>query len=728
MKGILYKLVILLALFLPGMNLEAQSSTIDSLNLLLPAQKGENLAWTYLRLAKAWHYIDPLKMIDYAGKALPIAREIGNLKQECYANLLLGTGNLLTGKFEESKPYIDTGLELARKLNFPEYLCIGFNSLAVYHMNGGNYDLAFELFHEALKMAESSDLPEMAANSRLNLGSILTSRGDRTDGLKYLLQALDFYESRKEQRMISRIFNNIAVNYHSWKDYDLALYYYRKTMASYQKLQDFVGLAMVSNNIGEIYRDKNEFTKAIPYYQRTIQLADSTGIGDFYKSYGWIGLAETYLLMGEYDLSLKNVGLALQIFERIKMKEGIAQSRLILARIYLHRQNYPRAIQAADSALQLAEDIGILDLEQKACQVKATIFADQKRYKEAFDMLNLAILKNDSLYREEQMKELARLRGELDITEKNNEIQLLLKDNEIKDLSLKKQRTQTRYLVLLIGLLIAIFIIMLIYIRSNKRVSLLMQEKNQRINDQRLELIRVNASKDKFLSIIGHDLRNPVGAFKDVVGQLADFPEMFTEEVRQQIIQELRDEAERTYFLLENLLSWAKNQKNNIRYRPEKLDLASLVDNNILLHARLAERKQIQLKSHVSPGMTIFADHNMVNLVLRNLISNAIKFTGKQGEITVSARNNGDFVEVSVADTGVGIPEENIPFLFQEINHVSTYGTNNEKGSGIGLVLCKEFIEMNGGSITVRSKENQGSTFIFTLIKHKTPVFAESEA
>lgn len=726
MKGVLYKLITLFALFLTGMNVEAQSSKIDSLDNILPGQKGESLARIYLELSRAWNYTDPSKMITYAGKALPIARETGNMKQECYANLLLGTGNLQSGNFEESKPYIDAGLKQARKLDYPEYLCIGLNALAAYHMNGGNYDQAFELFHESLQKAESANLPEMVANSRLNLGSILTSRGDRTTGLKYLLQSLDYYEKKKNQQMICRIYNNIAVNYHTWKDYDQALHYYRKTLGSYRKLNDFVGQAVVFNNIGEIYKDKNEFAKALPYYQRTVQLADSTGIGDYYKSFGWIGLAETYLLMKEYDLSLRNVTLALQIFKKVKMKEGIALSELILAQIYLHQKKYRESVQAADSSLELAGNIGIIDLEQKAYEVKSTIFADQKRYKEAFEMLKFSVQKNDTLYKEEQMKELTRLRGELDITEKNNEIQLLLKDNEIKDLSIKKQRTQTRYLILLIGLLVTLFMIMLIYIRSRKQISLQMQEKNKRINEQRLELIRVNATKDKFLSIIGHDLRNPVGAFKDVVGQLADFPEMFPDGVRQQVIQELRNEAERTYFLLENLLSWAKNQKNNISYRPEKLDLASLVDNNILLNSRLAERKQIQLKSSVSAGINIFADHNMVNLILRNLISNAIKFTGKNGEITVSAKDASDFVAISVADNGIGIPEENIPALFQETNHISTYGTCNEKGSGIGLLLCKEFIEVNGGTITVRSKVNEGSTFTFTLLKYKAQLLAEA--
>lgn len=726
MKGILYKLIIFFSISGAGFNLMAQSSKIDSLNNLLSSRSGEAFARTCLELSKAWKYIDPVKMVTYAEKALPIARGEGDRELECSANLLIGTGKLLSGDFEAGKPFIDRGIEQARSLGSPENICIGLNALGIYQMNGGNYDMAFKLFHEALEKANTANLQEQAANTKLNLGSMLTSQGERIDGLKYLLQALKYYEGRNLPRLISRIYNNIAVNYHSWKNYDQALHFYLKTLESYRKLNDYAGLTVVANNIGEIYKDKKDYIRAIPYYQRTIHLADSIGLGAYYKAYGWIGLAETYLHMDELDLAMKNVSLALPVFERIKMQEGIAQSELILAEIHLKNKNYSASLQSADHALELANKAGIIRVQKRACEIKSMIYADQKRYREAFEMLNIVFQKNDSLYQEEQLKELARLRGELDIAEKNNEIQLLQKDNEIKDLSIKKQKTQTRYLIVFLGLLISLFIVMLIYIRSRRQINKQMQEKNQRINEQRLELLKVNATKDKFMSIIGHDLRNPIGAFKDMIGQLADFPEMFPDGLRQQVIRELRDESERTYFLLENLLSWAKNQKNNISYRPEKLDLHLLVDNNILLNSRLAERKQIVLKSEVPAGIQLMADHNMVNLILRNLISNAIKFTRKNGEVVVSARERDDFIEISVADNGVGIPAENIPALFQEVNHISTYGTGNEKGSGIGLVLCREFVEMNGGTISVDSKVNEGSTFTFTLLKYKVPQTIEA--
>jgi len=717
-----YKLILLITFLLPGLYVKAQFPEIDSLNELLPNEEGEDLARIYLELAKAYTYRDPSKMIGYAEKAMPIAQEHHQKELACYADLLIGKGNLYAGNFEDGKKYISRGLELAFKLNHAGYICSGLNSMGTYYMSRGDYDKSLQLYRQSLKKAEAAGLKEEIATEQLNIGTVLTSKGERTKGLRYLLESLKYFEKKHEPQLVSRVFNNIAVNYHAWKDYDKALQYYKKTLKTYHTLHDDVGQATVLNNMGEIFKDKKEYRKALCYYQRTINIVDSTGIGEYYKAFGWIGQAETYGLMNEDSLSLEKARLAIAIFEKAHMQEGIAQSELILSRVYLHRKNYRQSMLSVNRSLELAGKMENKELEQKAYQLKSMIYADRQLYPEAYEMLRLYTTVSDTLYQEEQMKELVQLRTELEITEKENEIELLQKNNQIKDLLIKRQQVQTRFLFLTVALLVVVFVIMLIYIRLRKQASDMLQEKNRRINEQHLELIRVNETKDKFLSIISHDLRNPVGAFKDMVGQLADFPEMFSAELRQQIIGELREEAENTYFLLDNLLSWAESQKDNIRYRPEKLDLGSLINNNILLYSKLAERKQIRLTSNLPEGTAVFADHNMVNLILRNLISNAIKFTDKHGEISVSTSDAGEFIEVQVTDSGIGILEKDIPKLFQRVNHISTYGTNHEKGSGLGLLLCKEFTEIHGGMISARPNTGKGSTFFFTLKKFQKAV------
>ncbi len=715
MKRFCNKIFILLfnVLFVSGV--WAQSEKIDSLTALLPNLEGEALAKTYLDLSKEYTYIDPSQTIAYAQKALPIINDNKNELQESYANLLIGAGHLFSGNFDEGKKYTDIGLEIARKLENNEYICIGLNSLAAYYMNVGEYDRSLGLFKEALEKAQVAGLKDREATARLNIGSILTNKGERTKGLRYLMEALKFFEEEGNIQIVARILNNVAVNYHSWKDYDKALEFYEKTLVTYRELKDYVGEAIVFNNIGEIYKDKGNYPEALKYYQETINIADSIDVGDYYKSYGWVGLAEAYLLTKDYALSRENAEKALAVFESVKMQEGISNAKIILAQVNLKENHLNEALVFVNESLELSKKVGIVDLEIKAYKVKAGILEKMNHIRDAYESLELYAQKTDTFYQQERTNDLKQLRSELEISEKENEIELLQKNNQIKDLLIKKQKSQTQLLYLMVGSLLLVFAGMLVYVKSRKKASDLLQQKNDQINAQHKELVRVNETKDKFLSIIGHDLRNPIGAFKDVISQLADFPEMFSDELRQQIIDELRNEAESTYFLLDNLLLWAKNQKNNISIKPERLGIASLVDNNILLNSRFAESKKIRLMSTVSKDILAFADHNMINLVLRNLISNAVKFTEDGGEIVVSASESGDTVEIAVADTGVGIAEADQAKLFDSNNHISTYGTHHEKGSGLGLLLCKEFVEANGGTINVKSAPGKGSTFSFTL-------------
>lgn len=538
-----------------------------------------------------------------------------------------------------------------------------------------------------------------------------------------MTEALHYFEAVDNVTIASRILNNIAVNYHSWKDYDLALKYYRKTLQNYERNGDILGKVVVLNNIGEIYKDKGLYETALKYYNQIFDLAKTNEISEFYQAVGRVGMAETYMKIGKLELARSYAEQSLAVFEQAQMQEGIINANLILAHVNRDEGNLQKAKKLVDVCIEQSVKIGIKDLSQKAYLLNSEILEKQKRYRESLSSYKNYLAISDSLLQENQSHQLALHRAELDISEKENEIALLQKNNEIKDLQLVKQRTQSRTLIIAIALLMVVIALSLSYNKARRKANELLQEKNTQILEQHEELIRVNQTKDRFLSIIGHDLRNPIGAFKDMIGQLAEFPEMFTEELRNQILDELRDEAESTYFLLDNLLLWAKSQKNNIQFKPEKLKLNLVIKNNMILNARIAERKEIELKSSSKEDILVDADHNMVDLIIRNLLSNAIKFTPAKGNVDLVVElTNDDFYKLSIKDSGVGIAEKNLPRLFDDNDHLSTYGTDNEKGSGLGLILCREFVEMNGGTISVQSAEGKGSTFSFTLKKYQAPI------
>ena len=238
------------------------------------------------------------------------------------------------------------------------------------------------------------------------------------------------------------------------------------------------------------------------------------------------------------------------------------------------------------------------------------------------------------------------------------------------------------------------------------------EEKIRRVNS---ELIEINASKDKFFSIISHDLRSPLGGLMQILEILDESYDSMEEEEKLIIIKEATSTSKQVFALMENLLEWSRIQAGKIPYEPEQIEILPMINELESLYNQNLKNKQISLKTDIEPGVSVFADIKMTNTILRNLISNAIKYTNPEGIILVSSESNENFQIIKVKDTGVGIDEEYSNRLFKPDSSYSTEGTAHEKGTGLGLVLCKELVEKQGGEIWVESQKGQGSTFLFSL-------------
>lgn len=257
---------------------------------------------------------------------------------------------------------------------------------------------------------------------------------------------------------------------------------------------------------------------------------------------------------------------------------------------------------------------------------------------------------------------------------------------------------------------------------TNKELQDQIKEKDKafealKISD--IELQESNNSKDKFFSIIAHDLKSPFNSILGFMGILKDQYSEYEEEQKIKMIDMVYKSAHRTYSLLENLLIWSRTQTNNVKYFPQKIDVFTILHDNIQLSENFAKNKNIKLNLNIKKPLEIYGDVEMIRVILRNLISNAIKFTNEGGDIIISAvqyqEDNGDMIKISVSDTGVGINQENQEKLFLISHNVSTPGTNNEKGTGLGLILSKEFVEIHNGKIWVESEVEKGSSFHFTI-------------
>lgn len=237
----------------------------------------------------------------------------------------------------------------------------------------------------------------------------------------------------------------------------------------------------------------------------------------------------------------------------------------------------------------------------------------------------------------------------------------------------------------------------------------------EQLNETNAELQQVNATKDKFFSIIAHDLRSP---FNSIIG----FSDLLVEQIKMKDVEGIEKYAQiivessnKAMDLLMNLMEWSRSQTGRMDYKPENLNIENFIHETVSLYDNIAGEKSITINRFLPHDVIVFADKAMINTVLRNLIANAIKFTKPGGEINISVVKQHNEVIVSVSDTGVGMSQDKLGKIFQLDQSCSTLGTNKEKGTGLGLILCKEFVEKHGGKIWVESKEDIGSTFYFTL-------------
>lgn len=251
-----------------------------------------------------------------------------------------------------------------------------------------------------------------------------------------------------------------------------------------------------------------------------------------------------------------------------------------------------------------------------------------------------------------------------------------------------------------------------------RRMQQQLQEQHLLLQEKHAQLQAINASKDKFFSIISHDLRSPLSAVLTGLRMLTDSKNDLSGDEQQEIIHDARDTTERLYALLENLLAWARIQRGVMELTPRPLDMRPLLEQNARLFAANAAQKRIAIRQTVTEPILIYADRAMVDAVIRNLLSNALKFTEAQGTITISASQRDAAVEVAIADTGVGMSAETLAKLFRLDVRYDQPGTAGEKGTGLGLNVCKEFVEKNNGTISVESVPGTGTMFCLRFPKY----------
>jgi signal transduction histidine kinase len=357
-------------------------------------------------------------------------------------------------------------------------------------------------------------------------------------------------------------------------------------------------------------------------------------------------------------------------------------------------------------------------------------------YKKAFDYNTEFSNLNDSLFSIEKEKRYAELYTKFETIQKENEINLLKSEKLTRENELKQNKLFKWIGFSVIMLFILIFSIGIIYYNQKRKANLLLteknfqiEEKNRELEDMNLRIIRINEeltvskyeltkavnAKNRFFSILAHELRNP---FHTIIGQsflLSKSYNKLSSEERKKYADNILCTCEQVNQLLENLLEWVRTQTHGIKFKPQQLNFNQLVSNSLSVLKNNADKKMIMIETRIDKYIFLKADYRMLETIVRNLVNNSIKFTPHGGSITLSALVNDGKLLTSISDTGVGIAKRNLGKLFRIDSNFKTRGTDHERGTGLGLIICKEFINFHKGEIWVESTSKKGTTFNFFI-------------
>ncbi|HTJ48179.1 MAG TPA: tetratricopeptide repeat-containing sensor histidine kinase [Cyclobacteriaceae bacterium] len=576
------------------------------------------------------------------------------------------------------------------------------------------YDTATDLLIKSLIIEDSLDLKKEKLFTYLALAQVFEDVGDYYQSGKFLDQALDLHTSDDDLSTLALILMHQG-NVHALSGrIDEAFENYQQILQYKDQLQQPSIEADALFNLGKLYAMQGRSAEALKKHKEA--LAIRRAIHD--KRNEAVSLnevGELCRLTKDSKRALANHVAALEIRQALKDKKGIAESYNNIGLLFYSQKDFKRAIANVNFALAAGQDAQDQVQQRKSFELLSLCYEALGDFKLALKNKNLFQAMNDFIQNEINERNLLELQNRYVIQKKETQISNLELDRIARERQLKEQQQFRNILFVFIGLavIIAALVAYLYFLKRRSHTEL--EAVNDVINHKNQELEDLNATKDKFFSIISHDLKGPLNSLTSFSSLLINHIENLSKEEIQMLAKDLDKSIKNLFELLENLLEWSRSQTGNIEFTPEPIELNQLLALNAELLYAQANAKKIAIINNAKNSIQVKAHKNSVNTVIRNLVSNAIKFTPEGGTITLALQQKANEVIVSVADTGVGMSEEVVKKLFRLDTKLTTKGTANEKGTGLGLILCKEFVEKNCGRMGVESEVGKGSRFYFSL-------------
>ncbi|WP_428330809.1 tetratricopeptide repeat-containing sensor histidine kinase [Mucilaginibacter sp.] len=577
-------------------------------------------------------------------------------------------------------------------------------------------DSARKIAENALMLSQQSNYSLGKGRSFYNIGQIYWSQSYYTISLFYLNSAID-YLPESNPLDLSDCYNSLGRTYADLENYTLALANLDKSL--YFAGADTGRKAEAYSERAYVYCKLKNYDKAIQAAQYALKLNLAiNATGNIAVIYARLGII--YRLKSDYHTALSYDDIALSMSKKTFNKRLRAKLYSEYALINNAQHNYEAAIDYANKGVALADSIGVIDAQTNAYKALVETYELKNDPKQALVYQKKYNSIKDSVNAAARLKTIKLIQNYYALNSRLNSIALMEANGNASKAKIKFQ--DKLILVLSLSLLVLISVLSITYYlyKEKKHLSSQLEQQHNELSDQKdvivlqaANLQSVNGLKDKLLAVIGHDLRTPVANLSSIVEMFSD-GYLTVDEVND-LMKNMNPIVKGAELTLSNLTEWAGSQikGRNITLTNVDIFLLGVEMEQTFLHP--LQLKNIEFNNLAYPGQGVLADENHLKVILRNLISNAIKFTHYNGVVTLSTIIEKDQLIISLKDSGKGLTPDEIKKLFYLDTHFSYSGTSGETGTGIGLLLCKELVELNGGKLNVRSEIGRGSTFYFNL-------------
>jgi signal transduction histidine kinase len=575
----------------------------------------------------------------------------------------------------ETIKYSEKALALAKTIDYPVGQSMSYSFIGVGYRNMSYYKEALTNYLQGLAIADSLKNYEQIAFAYNNIGNLYLRSGNDSLAQVYLQKTLDLAIEKNFEVLLGYAFKNLGSYYYENKDYDKALEFLKNSYDVRNKLNDYWGMTNTLNEMGTVYTQKEDFTSALKAYDTAYEKVSHIEKNKILVGEIYLGKARVYYTKKDYSNSLYYLNKCKVIFEEVNGRVELVEIYKLISNIAYEKNDFKQAFDFQQKFSSLNDSIKVLDAERQ------------------LDLMEI-------LYTSDK-------------NQKENE--LLRRENAIKLLQISQEKQLRDLLILISFSLLIAAVISYIFYKGKKKTNEQLTRTNELIEQQKSELSKINSTKDRLFSIIAHDLKNPFGNLMNVTDMIMKEFDNLSQDELKELVESVNRSTKSSYRLLENLLLWSRSQKGYLKYNPELIDVEKVINENFNLYSEMAKDKNVKLDFIQKEKVFAYADLNMIDAVLRNLINNAVKYSHQNGVVKVSTFAENNKTIVCIEDEGIGIPENEIVKIFSLEEKPIQSGTGGERGTGLGLIICKEFIDINKGEINIESTINKGTKICLIL-------------